>query len=66
MPVFIENSTPAKPAIVAEAIREPHTRRSVRTPARRAASALPPVAYSRRPSGVCSSTNHTTVAITSR
>jgi hypothetical protein len=44
VPTFIENSTPASPASSADVTNEPHMSRSVRTPARRAASAFPPVA----------------------
>src|ERR671911_2157374 len=52
VPTFQEYTTPANPAITAETTSDCHTRRSVATPARRAAPGLPPAADMWRPTGV--------------
>ena len=44
VPTFIEKITPARPAIVADAISDPTVNRSTLRPASRAASGLPPTA----------------------
>ncbi len=65
-PTWAVYITPASEAIAPDAISEPQTMRSEEMPASRAASRLPPTANIRRPSGVCSSTNQITTAMTSR
>jgi hypothetical protein len=59
-------STPASPATAPQGTNDSTTTAAVRTPASRAASALPPVAYyTRRPAGVDSGTYQTTTAMIS-
>ena len=50
---------PANPAMTPDATSDPQIRRSLRRPASRAASGLPPTANMWRPTGVCSNTYHT-------
>src|SRR5580658_103344 len=59
-PVSEVYSTPARPEMAADAMSEPHAIREVLTPESRAASGLAPVAYIRRPRGICDKTHHTT------
>ena len=51
------NITPASPAIVEHMTSARVLCRSIRTPDRRAASGLPPIAYRYRPAGVCAITH---------
>ena len=54
--------TPARAAIVLQLTRLQNLNLRIRTPERRAASGLAPVAYARLPIGVCSNTYHTITA----
>ena len=66
LPSIDARTMPVAPASPPDATSDMKRRRSVRTPASRAASGLKPVAYRRRPVAVCSSRYQMATATTAQ